>query len=196
MARKAYSTSSSIFRYVQPRYYIKRPKRFALLILLFISLAWFVYDRQLFNREHEEDIFRLKQEVTRLRKTLEDIKGHMKDSGESIQKDEKINKFAKGISVEDDPVSIERREKVKDAMLHAWTAYEKYAWGKDELKPRTMNGVDSFGGLGATLVDSLDTLFIMGLDTQFKRAREWIAESLYFNKNIEVSVFETTIRLN
>ncbi|MCH98067.1 mannosyl-oligosaccharide 12-alpha-mannosidase MNS1-like, partial [Trifolium medium] len=35
-----------------------------------------------------------------------------------------------------------------------------------------MNGVDNFGGLGATLVDSLDTLFIMGLDDQFKRARE------------------------
>jgi mannosyl-oligosaccharide alpha-1,2-mannosidase len=35
-----------------------------------------------------------------------------------------------------------------------------------------MNGVDNFGGLGATLVDSLDTLFIMGLDDQFKRAKE------------------------
>lgn len=39
-------------------------------------------------------------------------------------------------------------------------------------QPPSMTGVDSFGGLGATLVDSLDTLFIMGLDTQFKRARE------------------------
>lgn len=33
-----------------------------------------------------------------------------------------------------DSISIERREKVKDAMLHAWTSYEKYAWGKDELQ--------------------------------------------------------------
>lgn len=41
-------------------------------------------------------------------------------------------------------------------------------------QPHSMSGVDSFGGLGATLVDSLDTLFIMGLDTQFKRAREWV----------------------
>lgn len=41
-------------------------------------------------------------------------------------------------------------------------------------QPPSMTGVDSFGGLGATLVDSLDTLFIMGLDTQFKRAREWV----------------------
>jgi len=70
MARKNYSSSSSALRYFQPRYYIKRPKRFAFLIFLLISLAWFVYDRQLLNREHQQDIFRLKQEVTRLQKTV------------------------------------------------------------------------------------------------------------------------------
>jgi len=36
--------------------------------------------------------------------------------------------------VDGDPVAAERRDKVKDAMLHAWTSYEKYAWGMDELK--------------------------------------------------------------
>ncbi|KAK8595806.1 hypothetical protein V6N12_064315 [Hibiscus sabdariffa] len=96
---------------------------------------------------------------------------------------------------DEDPVSIERRQKVKDAMLHAWNSYEKYAWGKDELQPQTKNGVDSFGGLGATLVDSLDTLFIMGLQEQFQRAREWVANSLDFNKDYDASVFETTIRV-
>lgn len=40
------------------------------------------------------------------------------------------------------------------------------------FQPQTKNGVDSFGGLGATLIDSLDTLYIMGLDEQFQRARE------------------------
>lgn len=39
-------------------------------------------------------------------------------------------------------------------------------------QPEAKSGVDSFGGLGATLVDSLDTLYIMGLDDQFQRARE------------------------
>lgn len=42
-------------------------------------------------------------------------------------------------------------------------------------QPQTRDGVDSFGGLGATLVDSLDTLYIMGLDEQFQRAREWVS---------------------
>lgn len=64
------------------------------------------------------------------------MKGNMNGSEESIQTDQKINKFKTGVSVveEDDPISLQRREKVKEAMLHAWTSYEKYAWGKDELK--------------------------------------------------------------
>ena len=36
--------------------------------------------------------------------------------------------------VPQNPVDIERRQKVKEAMLHGWSSYEKYAWGKDELQ--------------------------------------------------------------
>ena len=35
---------------------------------------------------------------------------------------------------ENDKVNVQRRKEVKDAMLHAWTSYEKYAWGHDELQ--------------------------------------------------------------
>lgn len=58
----------------------------------------------------------------------------MKDSAESIQNEDEVNKFAKDIYVDEDPISKQRRDKIKDAMLHAWTSYETYAWGKDELK--------------------------------------------------------------
>lgn len=34
----------------------------------------------------------------------------------------------------EDPVDKQRRQKVKEAMIHAWSSYEKYAWGKDELQ--------------------------------------------------------------
>lgn len=47
-------------------------------------------------------------------------------------------------------------------MLHAWQGYEDYAWGWDELRPLSKNGTNNFGGLGATIVDSLDTLKMMG----------------------------------
>ncbi|CAJ1941752.1 unnamed protein product [Sphenostylis stenocarpa] len=194
--KSSYSSSStSIWRYLQPRYYIKRPKRLALVLIICVSLTWLLYDRKSLSKGQQDDISKLKEDVTRLQNSLEDIKGHMKDSTEIIQNEDEVNKFSNDISVEDDPLSIQRRDKIKDAMLHAWTSYETYAWGRDELKPLSMDGVDNFGGLGATLIDSLDTLFIMGLDDQFNRAREWVAESLSFDKNVEVSVFETTIRV-
>ncbi|KAL1112433.1 hypothetical protein V6Z11_D02G126200 [Gossypium hirsutum] len=101
----------------------------------------------------------------------------------------------KSKAVPNDPVEMQRREKVKEAMVHAWSSYERYAWGNDELQPQAKDGVNSFGGLGATLIDSLDTLYIMGLDEQFQRAREWVANSLDFNKDYDASVFETTIRV-
>ncbi len=34
----------------------------------------------------------------------------------------------------EDPVMEDRRNQVKAAMLHAWSSYEKYAWGFDELQ--------------------------------------------------------------
>ena len=47
-------------------------------------------------------------------------------------------KSSKKGTVPDDPMDIQRREKVKDAMLHAWSSYEKYAWGQDELQVSLM----------------------------------------------------------
>jgi mannosyl-oligosaccharide alpha-1,2-mannosidase len=136
----------------------------------------------------------LNEEVIRLQNTLEELKINNGVSGGKTNPS-KLSDGTTKKDVLDDPINIQRREKVKDAMIHAWSSYEKYAWGHDELQPQTKNGVDSFGGLGATLIDSLDTLYIMGLDEQFQRAREWVASSLDFNKNYEASVFETTIRV-
>ncbi len=58
---------------------------------------------------------------------------------------------------------------VLQAVQHSWKAYEEYAWGYDELMPLNRSGVNSFGGLGATLIDSLDTLHMMGLTAEFKK---------------------------
>jgi mannosyl-oligosaccharide alpha-1,2-mannosidase len=43
-----------------------------------------------------------------------------------------------------DPINTERREKVKEAMLHAWNSYVKYAWGMDELQVCFNNSVLRF----------------------------------------------------
>lgn len=49
-----------------------------------------------------------------------------------------------------------------DAFLHAWAAYKKYAWGHDELKPISQTWQE-WMGVGLTIVDAIDTAYIMGL---------------------------------
>ena len=95
---------------------------------------------------------------------------------------------------ESDNLARSRREHVKSAMKSVWTAYKSHAWGMDELKPRSKVGSNNWGGLGVTLVDSLDTLWVMGLKTEFEEAAEWVKNSLTFSRTGTVSVFETTIR--
>ncbi|ONI27205.1 hypothetical protein PRUPE_1G073800 [Prunus persica] len=170
MGKKSLSSSSQSWwwrgwRYLHPQHNLRSPQLLTLFIISFVALTWLLSGLESLSVEHQ----------------LENVKKNIRSW--SI------------VEEEDDPLNVERRRAVKEAMIHAWTCYEMYAWGRDELQPQTRDGVDSFGGLGATLVDSLDTLYIMGLDEQFQRAREWVAKSLNFNKNYEASVFETTIRV-
>lgn len=99
--------------------------------------------------------------------------------------------FQKG---ESDDLARSRRFHIKKGMQFAWGGYEKYAFGMDEVKPQTMSGDNGWGGFGTTLVDSLDTLWLMGMKEEFQRARDWVASSLQNDRNRMVSVFETTIR--
>jgi mannosyl-oligosaccharide alpha-1,2-mannosidase len=92
-----------------------------------------------------------------------------------------------------------RRDTVKGMMQHAWDGYVKYAWGKNEVRPVSLRGhtASIFGqaSMGATIVDSLDTLYIMGMMDEYEKAREWVESELDFNKmSGDVSVFETNIR--
>uniref|UniRef100_A0A672HJ91 alpha-1,2-Mannosidase n=1 Tax=Salarias fasciatus TaxID=181472 RepID=A0A672HJ91_SALFA len=83
-------------------------------------------------------------------------------------------------------------------MKHAWDSYRQYGWGHNELKPLAKKGhsTNIFGNsqLGASIVDALDTLYIMGLHDEFKDGQEWIEQNLDFGVNAEVSVFEVNIR--
>ena len=56
-----------------------------------------------------------------------------------------------------------------------------YAWGEDELQPLSRSSHKWFG-LGLTLVDSLDTLWMMGLTDEFQEAKQWVAKSLQLNQ--------------
>ena len=87
-------------------------------------------------------------------------------------------------------------ERVRSEFLFSWQAYEKYAWGHDELRPISQTPRDWYGeSLMMTPVDSLDTLILMGFNDEADKARKLIDEKLSFDKDISVQNFEVTIRL-
>ncbi|XP_014637476.1 PREDICTED: endoplasmic reticulum mannosyl-oligosaccharide 1,2-alpha-mannosidase-like [Ceratotherium simum simum] len=88
----------------------------------------------------------------------------------------------------------ERQQAVIEAFRHAWTGYRKFAWGHDELKPVSRSFSEWFG-LGLTLIDALDTMWILGLKKEFKEAREWVSKKLVFQRDVDVNLFESTIRI-
>lgn len=86
-------------------------------------------------------------------------------------------------------------------MVHCWNGYTTRAWGADELLPVSGSRKDNWGGMGArlrvcllyfsparalcagmTIVDSLDTLWIMGMKSEFAAARDWVAANLHFGQ--------------
>ncbi|KAF4218807.1 hypothetical protein CNMCM6805_004656 [Aspergillus fumigatiaffinis] len=88
-----------------------------------------------------------------------------------------------------------RQQQVRQAFLHAWKGYKKYAWLHDEMTPLSGGHRDPFVGWAATLVDGLDSLYIMGLQDEFDSALEAVKSINFSRPNAErVPVFETTIR--
>lgn len=153
---------------------------------------------------------RLNESLVELIELREDIKGgglkHGEDTGALKELSDKLdqvllqrNTFQSVSNAESDQETVKRQQFVKKMMEHAWSGYVKHAWGQSELRPDSLSGHNPgiFGGtaLGASIVDSLDTLFIMDMREEFDRARKWVAESLDFGKlSTDVSVFEFTIR--
>jgi mannosidase alpha-like ER degradation enhancer 2 len=87
-------------------------------------------------------------------------------------------------------------ERVKAEILHSWRAYERLAWGHDELRPVTKTAHDWHGeSLLMTPVDSLDTLLLAGLNEEAAKAKALIVERLSFDRDVTVKNFEITIRL-
>jgi len=89
-----------------------------------------------------------------------------------------------------------RREAVRKEMAHSWKGYRLYAFGHDELMPVTKESRDwAVDGIGLTLIDSLDTLYLMGLMAEFNEARDWLVNKFRIKRDGLISVFETTIRV-
>ena len=99
------------------------------------------------------------------------------------------------------PAQIARyRDKVQGMFTTAFDDYMRHAFPAPELRPKSCAG----GGFDPcelpmlTLVDAIDTLAVMGNDTQFEHAVHTVGAAAsapdFFDRDLEVNVFETTIR--
>ncbi|XP_024908096.1 mannosyl-oligosaccharide 1,2-alpha-mannosidase IB isoform X3 [Pteropus alecto] len=174
------------------------------------------------KREIREEEERLRNKIRAdHEKALEEAKEKLKKSREEIRAEIQTekNKVAQDMKTKEKkplpPVSIpkligisggdpedtdirKKREKIKEMMKYAWDNYRLYGWGHNELRPIAKKGhsTNIFGSsqMGATIVDALDTLYIMGLHDEFRDGQKWIEDNLDFSVNSEVSVFEVNIR--
>ncbi|XP_078512465.1 mannosyl-oligosaccharide 1,2-alpha-mannosidase IB [Lissotriton helveticus] len=162
--------------------------------------------RNKIRADHEKVLEEAKE---KLKKSREEIRVEIQTEKNKVIRDLK-NKESKvllppapnlvGIKTGDpgDPETREKRDKIKEMMKHAWDNYRQYGWGHNELKPIARKGhsTNIFGStqMGATIVDALDTLYIMGLLEEFREGQDWVQNNLDFSVNSEVSVFEVNIR--
>ncbi|KAL9549006.1 hypothetical protein MBANPS3_005418 [Mucor bainieri] len=90
---------------------------------------------------------------------------------------------------------------------HGWNNYMQHAYPEDELNPfkctgrgsdkydpSNININDVLGDYSLTLVDTLDTLAILGTQEQFEEAVDRVIKTVSFSQDNKVQVFELNIR--
>ncbi|XP_065342933.1 ER degradation-enhancing alpha-mannosidase-like protein 3 isoform X2 [Cloeon dipterum] len=99
------------------------------------------------------------------------------------------------------------REEARDMFYHAYRAYMENAYPADELMPLSCKGRvrgqepsrgdidDSLGNFSLTLVDTLDTLAVLGDFEEFEHGVKLVIRDVTFDTDLVVSVFETNIRM-
>ncbi|KAF3860951.1 hypothetical protein F7725_001206 [Dissostichus mawsoni] len=78
---------------------------------------------------------------------------------------------------------------------HAYNSYLDNAFPYDELRPLTCDGQDTWGSFSLTLIDALDTLLVLGNQTEFQRVASLLQDTVDFDVDVNASVFETNIRV-
>lgn len=84
---------------------------------------------------------------------------------------------------------------IKKTFAFSWDGYRKNAWMQDELSPVSGKFRNPFCGWAATLVDALDSLWILGMKEEFEEAAQAIGK-IDFTTSIrnDLPLFEMTIR--
>uniref|UniRef100_A0A8C5HLH4 alpha-1,2-Mannosidase n=1 Tax=Gouania willdenowi TaxID=441366 RepID=A0A8C5HLH4_GOUWI len=108
------------------------------------------------------------------------------------------------------PVSLKAKMKdmAREMFYFGYDNYMKYAFPEDELNPidcagrgpdvlnpSNININDVLGNYSLTLIDTLDTLLVLGNVTEFQRAVKLVIDTVSFDKDSTVQVFEANIRI-
>ncbi|KIM46842.1 glycoside hydrolase family 47 protein [Hebeloma cylindrosporum] len=94
------------------------------------------------------------------------------------------------------PSARGHRDTVQQIFTESYSAYKQFAFGHDDLSPLSQGFSDGRNGWGATIIDAMSTMHIMGMDDLFQEAVNF-SSKIDFSKSQtrdKVSVFETTIR--
>lgn len=89
-------------------------------------------------------------------------------------------------------------EQVRAEFLHAWGAYKRFAWGYDEVAPISGKPKDFFvdgHSFGLSIIEAMDTLYVMGLDDELNACVTWLRSHLDFDVDGNVQMFEAVIRM-
>lgn len=100
------------------------------------------------------------------------------------------------------------RDRARGMFVFGYDSYMAHAFPQDELNPihcrgrgpdrgdpSNLNINDVLGNYSLTLVDALDTLAIMGNSSEFQKAVKLVIDTVSFNRDSTVQVFEATIRV-
>jgi ER degradation enhancer, mannosidase alpha-like 2 len=86
-------------------------------------------------------------------------------------------------------------DKIVDACRHAWSGYKQYATGYDALMPISKKGMNWYSSsLMMTPVDAFDTFVLLKMKREAEEAKGMIFSGLSFNRNMDVQLFEVSIR--
>ncbi|KAF3340753.1 putative alpha-mannosidase I MNS4 [Carex littledalei] len=73
------------------------------------------------------------------------------------------------------------RDEVRDMFYHTFNGYMKHTFPLDELRPLSCKGQDFLGGYALTLINSLDTLALLGDRDTFSSAVQSVSTNVQFN---------------
>ncbi|XP_019259395.1 PREDICTED: alpha-mannosidase I MNS4 isoform X2 [Nicotiana attenuata] len=87
----------------------------------------------------------------------------------------------------------ELRDEVREMFYHAFNGYMDHAFPRDELRPLSCGGEDTLGGYALTLIDSLDTLALLGDRERFTSSVEWIGKNLQFDIGMRIPTYDNEL---